>query len=146
MKSSFCLGLFAGAALAFSGCSKASSGTPSYGDPIGIRLDGDDKTPSLTVAVAATKGRDLVPAVTALGTAFHSASRTCPELTPLATAQTLRLRMAIEKGKFAAPSNASDEPVAVCVTKALEGKSIFPEATERLDILAEFHMDLPRAP
>ena len=49
-------------ALFAAACSKESA-APSYGDPIGIRLDEDAKQPSLAVAVAATKGADLTPAV-----------------------------------------------------------------------------------
>lgn len=132
-------------ALFAAACSKESA-APSYGDPIGIRLDDDAKLPSLAVAVAATKGTDLTPAVNKLASAFHEASKSCPELTPLATTQTLRLKMSIEKGKLRAPANPSDEAVAVCILKSLEGKSVLPETTEKLDILAEFHMDLPRSP
>ena len=133
------------AAVSAAACSKEGAAL-SYGDPIGIRLDEDAKQPSLAVAIAATKGVDLTPAVNSLASAFHAASKSCPELTPLATTQTLRLRMVVEKGKLVSPPNPSDDAVAVCVTKALAGKSILPEMTERLDILAEFHMDLPKSP
>ena len=125
-------------------CSKESAGTPSYGEPIGIRLEQDTKAPSLAVAIAATKGKDLTPAVNALAGAFHGASKSCPELTPLATAQTLRLKMSVDHGKLVAPARMPDDPVAVCVIKALDGKVILPDTAEHIDLLAEFHMELPR--
>lgn len=136
--------LVIGATVACSKDGSKDTASASYGDPIGIRLEDDPKAPSLAVAIAATKGKDLVPAVNALASAFHAAAKSCPDLTPLATSATLRLKLSVDHGKIVAPTMPSDEPVAVCVTKALDGKTILPDTAERMDLLAEFHMDVPR--
>jgi hypothetical protein len=134
-----------GLSLATLACSKENAAPLAYGDPIGIRLEGDSKGPSLAVAVAATQGKDLTPGVNALAGAFLAASKACPDLTPVATSGALRLKMKLVKGKFVAPAQLPAEPVAACVSKALDGKAILPDTSESMDILAEFHMELPGA-
>lgn len=119
-------------AASLAGCAKP---TPdAYGEPIGIRLD------TLQIAVAATKGKDLGSSVNDIAALFAGASKACPELAKLSADRMVRVKMSVEKGKLKAPASLPEEPVALCMTKALDGKTIFADASD-LAIMADFKVE-----
>ena len=132
--------------LSLAACSKSSGGAASYGDPIGIRVSAATPSASagvdLDVAIAATKGKDLGPAVNKLAVALHGASKACPDLATLGADKTLQVRLGVLGGKRKAPDNKPEDKLAACVVTALDGKEVLP-ASENMDLLAEFRLHAP---
>ncbi len=122
--------------------SAKGNASPSYGDPVGIRIGAQGTVPALTVAVAATKGRDPEPSVPSLAGAIHSAALGCPAfIAAMSAGKTARLELGARKGVFEALGASADDVGAACMSAALGGKPVAMDRPDPMDLIVELKLD-----
>jgi hypothetical protein len=109
-----------------------------YGDPVGIQIDARGGVPTLSVAVAVTKGRDVSATVSSVAGAMFGAASGCPAaVATLSGGSIIRLTMTAQGGTLHAPPKLPEDKGASCMIHALDGKPVTTDKPDALDVIVE---------
>lgn len=119
-----------------SGCQTSES--ISYGDPVGVSLEGKTPAEAYEVAVAATKGREVEPLVPAVAGGVHAALKQCPGFVPAEPGrESVALQVqVVDKAIKTVPDKASDAP-SKCMLERLQGAAVPPAGPPMFHLLIQ---------
>jgi len=104
------------------------------GEPIGAQVPASGKLPSLTIALAVSKGQDPVPMLAPFVDAVTKAAIACPDFTADVVGKPQEpagIEFVVEGGKLKLTGKSDPTPPAKCFAAALEGKTVGPATMPR---------------
>ena len=106
-----------------------------YGEPVGIKLSGNDGDPTYEIAFAVTQGQ-TAPAPNEMAGPVYVAAKKCQQVQDVTkNGNTLRVKVTLENGTVKVPEM-PDDPAAKCLLQGLDGKAIT-KAPAKTDLLIE---------
>ena len=114
---------------------KARDTREELGEPIGAQVPASGKLPSLTIALAISKGQDPVPMLSRFVDAITKAAIACPDFTAEVVGKPKEpagIEFVVEGGKLKLTGKGDPTPPARCFASALEGKEVGPATMPRL--------------
>ncbi len=128
-----------------SSCKSKTSPSIQFGDPIQIQVSGQDGKSEFDLAIAVSKGKDVEPALPQLSSVMYKAVSGCSEFIPFVKSEQLvEFSFRIENGKIHFGSASNDSTPKKCVQTAMEGKSLFQDESQNMDVLLQVRQSQPK--
>jgi hypothetical protein len=118
-------------------CSKSRENETKFADPTAVRLSPAPGRPEMEMAFAAAAGKP-VPSPDVVGGALLRALKPCPEADALGkNGSMVRFRLSVQGDVIHAPKEAPTDPIALCLSRAIDGAPFPGSGAEEFAALAE---------